>query len=145
MAAARETIMQALIARLEAIPGMPTVGRRNRNPETIVKPSQPALILVGDSEKYESDRPNVPPIRRMTVLAILYYDAGTDDNVIPDSVLNPLLDGIDAALTPDNPMVGACTLGGVVQSARIIGEVKKAPGDKTGKGLAIVPIVIDIP
>jgi hypothetical protein len=145
MAATREQIMQALLAKLQASGEFATVSRRNRNPETIAAPNTPALILVGDSESYEGDTPSLPQKRRLHVDAIIYYDVGDDENAIPDSVINPLLDGIDAALAPDKPATNSCTLGDLVQSVRIIGKMIKAPGDKTGKGLAIVPIVILIP
>lgn len=87
----------------------------------------------------------LPPKRVFNVKAAVYNDVGNDENAIPASVINPLLDGLDAALMPDDPIGNRCTLGGVVYSALIEGEIKKAPGDITGKGLAVVPIELTMP
>jgi hypothetical protein len=42
-------------------------------------------------------------------------------------------------------MTNLCRLGGLVASLTINGEVIKAPGDISGKSLAIVPIRILLP
>lgn len=142
---AREQAINALLAKLAATAEFATVGRRNRSPETIASVSTPALMLVEASEEYKRPSPSVPPIRTLRVSAIIYYDVGDNENAIPASVINPLLDGFDAALVPDDPISGRCTLGGLVYSVLIEGEMLKAPGDVTGKGLAVVPIAIVLP
>jgi hypothetical protein len=55
------------------------------------------------------------------------------------------LDRLDQALAPDNLLTGRCTLGGMVYSCIMDGDVEKAPGDVTGKSLAVVPISIVLP
>lgn len=149
MPATREAIAVALESKLAATQGVATITRRNTDPEKIAQPGAPALVLVSDGEDYTVPAPGQPPKRTMHFLAIIYTDAGSGpqaQNTIPDSILNPILDGVDAALAADNPIApGRCTLGGLVYSCRINGKVTKAPGDKTGKGLAIVPIEIVIP
>ena len=102
-------------------------------------------MLIKHHEDYTRKGPTVPPIRTMTVMAIVYIDVGSNVNAIPDSVINPIQDAIDTALLPDDSTTGRCTLGGIVFSAMIKGEVIAAPGDKTGKGLALIPIEICIP
>lgn len=145
MTVARETVMQALFVALQTSGKFKSVGRRNRDPETIGIESSPALMLVEHSESYRSPTTHQPPIRKLMVRAIVYFDVGGDDNAIPSGVINPILDAIDALFRPDNAMTGQFTLGGLVQSAIIDGAVVKAPGDKTGKGLAMVPITITLP
>jgi hypothetical protein len=145
MSVTREQIMTALLTTLTASGNFPTYGRRNRHPETIAATNTPALILVGHGETYERQSPSLPARRTLDVDAIIYTDVGQNENAIPDSILNPLLDGLDASLMPDSPGTGRCTLGGLVYSAMIDGEIVKAPGDVTGKGLAIVPIRVIIP
>jgi hypothetical protein len=145
MATTREQIMAALLTLLQNSGEFATVTRRNRNPETIAAPSTPALVLVGHSETYERKSPSLPAIRTLEARAVIYYDVGQNENAVPDSVINPLLDGVDAAFAPDDPSSGRCTLGGLVFSAMIDGDMVKAPGDVTGKGLAIIPIKIIIP
>ena len=150
IAATREQIMEALQARLQGIivngsPAFNAVTRRNVSPETIVSAGQAALALVKHHETYHRPSPAQPPRRTLTIMAIVYIDVGANANAIPDAVLNPIQDAIDAALAPDDNVRGTCTLGGLVYSAMIAGEVIAAPGDKTGKGLAIVPIDVIIP
>jgi hypothetical protein len=144
MSGTREQITQALLARLTAAAAWGASGRRNRDPNNIASPNEPALLLIKHHEHYERVGHNMPPRRTMNMMAIVYIDAGSDENGIPDAILNPIQDAIDAALAPDTPQ-GFCTLGGLVASCIIAGEVTNAPGDMTGKGLAIIPIDILIP
>ncbi len=143
MATTREQALAALFAKLKASYAFGASTRRLVSPETIAAPGLPALVLVVQHEEYQQ-RPAQPPRRTIHALAILYIDTGSDPNAIPDAVLNPIQDAIDHALLPDDP-TGRCTLGGLVYSVTIAGQVIKAPGDKSGKGLAIIPIEIVIP
>lgn len=145
MAVTREQVMAALLAKLAGSGEFATVGRRNRDPELIAAANTPALILVEHSETYVRPSPSLEPIRTLEVRAIVYSDTGQDENAIPSSIVNVLLDGVDAALAPDDMSSNRCTLGGLVYSARIEGALIKAPGDVTGKGLAVIPIKIVIP
>ncbi len=145
MPATREQAIGALVTRLAAAASFGAVTRRLVSPETIASPGAPALAVVTHHETYHSPSPNLPPRRTLTVLAILYVDAGADPNVIPDALLNPLQDAVDAALKADDAVSGRCTLGGLVYAAQARGEVIRAPGDKTGKGLAVIPIDIVLP
>jgi hypothetical protein len=141
----RETIITALFEKLAASGEFVTTGRRNRDPESIPTNQTPALLLVEHSEKYDVQSRNLPAKRIINLRAIIYTDVGDDDNAIPATIINNMLDGVDAALAPDSPQTGFCTLGGLAYSVKIDGDVIKAPGDVTGKGLAIVPIQILIP
>jgi hypothetical protein len=143
--ATREQVMEALLKLLSGSGSFKTTGRRLRNPETIPTEQTPALILIKEKELYVRASASLPPKRILHVSAVVYFDVGNDQTAIPDSVINPLLDGFDTSMVPDNWGKGTCTLGGLVESARIDGEVELAPGDKTGKGLAFVPIMIVMP
>ena len=145
MTTTREQVMEALLARLAKAGPFKTVGRRNRNPETIPARDTPALILVEHSEGYRNVSTQQPSVRKLMVRAIVYSDIGADENAIPAAVVNPILDAIDAALAPATPSSGPCTLGGLVQSVVIDGTIVKAPGDITGKSLAMVPLVVLLP
>jgi len=143
----REQIMAALLARLQAAYPFTVVGRRNVSPDTIAKPGQPALILLKQHEfiKNASDMPDMA-IRTMTVLACCYFDASGDENAVPDTIINAMTQAIDDNLRkPDNMLTRRVTLGGLCQSVKIAGQIDNAPGDQTGKGLAIIPIEIVIP
>lgn len=149
MAATREQIMVALFTTLSNAPGegvFITKSRRNRDPEGLDPTTTPALFLVEHTDKWDrTGGYNSVSKREMNVFAIVYYDAGTDQNIVPSSVLNPLLDAIEAALAPDNRQTNTFTLGGLVQACLIDGESQRASGDVTGKGLAVIPIRILIP
>ena len=144
-AATREQVMAALLTRLQGTGQFTVVTRRNAAPETIATPGQPALVLVKHHERYEKKSTTLKPVRVMIVLAIIYIDVGAVANAIPDAILNPIQDAIDTALNPDSAQYNTCTLGGLVQSTVIVGEVISAPGDKTGKGTVIIPIEITLP
>ena len=137
----REAVMTALLQRL-SIPSFVTISRRNRAPETLSPSLTPALMLVGHKESFERPSASMPPKVILHLLAILYIDVGNDENAVPDAILNGLLDEVTLALHPDSPALGRTTLGGLVQSVMIDGEITKAPGDITGKGLAVIPITV---
>ena len=141
----RETAVNALLTKLTGLGLFTIIGRRNVSPETIATPNNPALLLLTHHENYVRLDFAQPPKRTLTVMAVVYIDTGTDENAVPDTVLNTLQDAIDGALSADDRSTGRCTLGGVVFSAHIKGEVVRAPGDKTGKGLAVIPIELVLP
>ncbi len=142
--ATREQIMTALLALLQAAYPFAVVGRRNVTPDTIAKPGQPALILLKQHEFIKNG--GLSPqtaVRTMHVLACCYFDASDNENAVPDAKINEMTEAIDVALRkPDNFMTGCVTLGGKCQSVKISGQIDNAPGDQTGKGLAIIPIEI---
>jgi len=143
MTATRESVAQALLAAIApSSAGYALTGRRNINPEGM---PTPALMLLEYGE--ETHRPSIalPPVRSWHYRALIYVDAGGDETVIPAALLNPLLDAIDAALVPDDPVSGRSTLGGLVTSALVDGETVKSPGEMTGRALAIVPITVIVP
>ncbi len=140
----RESIMEALLARLAASSAFAIATRRNRGPEAMASISGPALVLTERTETYES-RPGSEPRRALEVDVLLYADVGQDENAIPSASINVLLDGLDAALASDAPGTGRCTLGGLVYSAMITGEIVRGTGDISGKPMAKVPIRILIP
>lgn len=141
-ATSREAILTKLFAVLSATGSFVTIGRRNRDPESLNATETPALFMVEHSEDYDRKTSSLPAIRRITVKAIFYRDIGADLNAIPATDINNILDALDVALLPDDPMTNRCTLGGLVQSVQIDGTIEKAPGDVTGKSLAVVPLKI---
>lgn len=145
MPATREQVLEALFAKLKAAYAFSAATRRNASPETLAPAGGSALALVVHHEDYHRPSSSVPPRRTLTALAIVYVNVGTDPNAVPDAVLNPIKDAIDAALKPDDPTTGRCTLGGLVFAAYLEGEVIQAPGDKLGQGLAVMPIKLVLP
>lgn len=144
--AGREQIANKLFALLSKSATFKTMSRRNRDPEGLDPSETPALFLVENEDKWDrSSGFNIPAIRAMNLVAIIYTDCGPDQNAIPSSFINDTLDAIEAAMVPDDQQTGAFTLGGLVQSCDIDGLSQRASGDVTGKALAVVPIRILIP
>lgn len=96
-------------------------------------------------QKTESVRrdPGLPP--RWTLTADLFvYVQAPDDATAPATVINPLLDAIEAALAPD-PVDNLQTLGGLVAHCWIAGKIETDEGVLGGQAVAIVPIEILVP
>jgi hypothetical protein len=153
MTVSRESAVGALFTRLQAatfdssIVGGSTWGqttRRLAGPETIAAPGAPGLALLVHHEKNDS-RPPSPRKLTLTALAVVYVSVGDAINTVPDQIFNAIEDAIDAALAPDSPGTGRCTLAGAVYAAYPFGEIIRAPGDKAGEGLSLIPIEIVIP
>ena len=145
MSATREQVMTALLALLQTSAEYKLISRRNRAPATITPALSPALLLLEDAETYVRKSPAQPPVRTLTAKAVIYNDVGPNPNAIPVTIVNQALDALDALLVPDDRATGRCTLGGLVYSAMLDGDVVKAPGDQTGVAMAIAPIRIVLP
>src|SRR2546423_728215 len=132
----REQVMAALFAALTpptpSMAALKTYSRRLIDPEGLDPAMSPALFLVMHQELYERQESNEPPVRSLKALAFIYNDVGADQNVVPETAVNALLDAIDAALAP-TPTSGQQTLGGLVSHVYIEGEIIRASGDVTGK------------
>jgi hypothetical protein len=148
MAGTREQIMAALLAQLSTIQAnsvpLKAFGRRLRDPENVPGTDRPALYLVEHLDQWERPSPRAPAVRKLTVWAVLYTDAPSE-NTIPSTQVNQFIEAIEAALKPDNAMLGTFTLGGLVYSCMIKGEGLRSSGDTTGKSVAGLPIEIILP
>jgi hypothetical protein len=136
----REAIYGALFARLAGAAAFATVGRRLRHWSDVGPAEQPALFMVQKRETAERP-PGLPA--KWTLLVDLYvYAHAADEPSPPASVLNPLLDALEAALGPDNAATNRQTLGGLVQHAAIAGAIETDEGVLGGQTVAIVPVEI---
>ena len=142
----REQIMEALLTVLAGTAAFVTVSRRNQNPEGLSPISTPALFLVEHQDNWDRRQGyNIPPVRSLAAVAIIYIDSGADQNAIPGSFINATLESIETAFAPDNRQTNTFTLGGLVQACFLDGPSTRGSGDVTGKGLVVVPIRILIP
>ena len=154
----REAIYDALLALFEAQCGatFKTYSRRWKSvwddPAARVA-DLPMLVQWEGEEDHQWGNRGIGVIRTWTIKLELYAkipDGATPG--VPDSttggstVLNPLIDAVEAALQPDLGEVGQ-TLGGLVTDVRIEGTVIKVLGDEdpTGQCGAIVPLKILVP
>lgn len=101
---------------------------------------KPAVYLGEFGQSYRWQSESLGTILLETLIFI-YVDDGSDPSKVPAITMNNIQDLIDAALAPDN-VDGKCTLGGLVSSCRINGEVPVAPGDLGGPGVAVLPLNI---
>ena len=141
MTAAREAIMTALFALVSAAGPFATASRRLQLWTELSAGETPAIFMAEREEQYDRKGEGLPPVVTMNVDLYIYTKPGLESGVTPSSVLNPLLDAIDAALAPSR-VTGRLTLGGIVTHCRIEGKVFKDPGDIDGEGMAIIPIKI---
>ncbi len=137
---AREQIMQALFALVSGSSSYVTASRRLRLWTDVSSGEKPAIFQYERDDMYANGK-NYLPIVEMSVDLFVYIDAGKDQSIAPITVLNPLIDAIDAALKP-SPVTNKQTLGGLVSHCYIDGKVMKDPGDIDGDGIALIPIKI---
>jgi hypothetical protein len=136
-----------------ALPPLKFVARRVRDPENVESNERPCLYLVEHLDTYEQDSIDIPSIRGMVVRALLYVDVSSVASatagqppgvgVIPMTQVNYYIEAMETALSPDGP--GGFVLGEMVRSCWIVGTGIRASGDTTGKMLAAIPIVIELP
>jgi hypothetical protein len=138
----REPIYGALFALLSSVAPFATASRRLRHWSQVEPAEQPALFLV---QKRETAKvaDGSPTAWRAEVELYLYCQA-PDDETAPASVLNPLLDAIEAALLPSGADLarGTQSLGGRASHCRIAGAIETDEGALGGQAVAIVPIEI---
>jgi hypothetical protein len=142
----REPIYAALFALLANAAGFATASRRLRHWSDVAAAEQPALFLAQKSETAEQAR-GLPTKWTCDVDAYVYCQA-PDERTAPTTILNPLLDAIEAALAPlagNDVAANAQTLGGLAYHAWINGKIETDEGALGGQSVAIVPIRITIP
>jgi len=146
----REPIAAALLALFKAAPGgFLTIGRRHVMPPDLTPTQQPALFIAFTSEDTVQKLPTMPGKTTLEASLFVYCRGpGTqeppgEEQVLTESVLNGLLDDVEAALDPGdgNPQ----TLGGLVSRCWIEGTVYKDPGVLTDQAMAIMPVRMLVP
>ena len=137
----REAIMTALFALVSGSTSFVTASRRLRLWGDVSAGEKPAIFQYEKDDEYKGADRHLPPTVTMNVDLYVYTAPGMDSGVTPISILNPLLDAIDAALAPSR-VTGRQTLGGLVSHCWIDGKIMKDPGDIDGDGVALIPIKI---
>ncbi len=137
----REQIMQALFALVSGSAPFIKASRRLKLWTDVPESEKPAIFQYERDDVYSNGKQYLP-IVEMNVELYVYTAPGMDSGVTPISILNPLLDAIDASLKPSPAAGGRQTLGGLVSHCYIDGKVMKDPGDIDGDGIAIIPIKI---
>ncbi len=148
MTVSRETIMIALFDRFKSKmkPTIKSFSRRFQMPSQLSgSAEQPHLMLCKPKETYP---PRVtiqlPPTRTFYPDVTVWLQNGQNQQSIPDTFINNLMDLFDTALEPD-PGEENLTLGGLVYSCYIEGDITLVPGDVDGSGLLHFPLKIVVP
>lgn len=139
----REAIYNGLLTYLEKAIGFQTISRSPIPSSDLANAAMPALEQLPSSEDAAQKQLNLGPIWKIKQSLMVYVavPAGpaNDPASIGDTILNNLLDAIEAALAP-NPTTGYQTLGGLVVSCQFVGVLLKDPGFQSGIGAAAIGI-----
>jgi hypothetical protein len=142
----REQVFQAVFNLVSAVPGFKVATRRYIRPSAVEAINTPILMTWEQPEKTEGAERGLRKRWWEVWLIIVYYN--NDQNVAGATLLNPLIDAVEAALAPDNPVHQTQTLGGLVQAVYIDGATVKAISDVDidhGQGGAVIPVRILVP
>lgn len=141
----REAIFQALFDLVKDLPGFVTTSRRARLVKDVPAEEQPALFMEeGPGETVQNPGQGVPPKHLLYVDIGFYARLAEDKNVAPGSILNPLIDAIEAALAPDEDEEDQ-TLGKLVEYCRVNGKILKNEGLMDGQASVVIPVEILVP
>ena len=138
----RERVYAALFDRVAGAASFVTADRRLRHWSSLTPAEQPALFMRQKNEVAQIKTLGAPSV--WTLVVDLYVYAHADDPYLaPASVLNPLIDGIEAALAPA-AATGIQDLGlpSLVQHAYIAGKIATDEGVLRDQAVAIIPVEI---
>jgi len=139
---AREPIYAALFDLAAGAAGFVTAERRLRHWSDVASAEQPALFMTQKSEVASVKTLGAPTV--WTLLIELYlYAHSSDPYLSPATVLNPLVDAVEAALAPA-ATTGLQDLGlpSMVQHAMISGKIETEEGVLGDQAIAIIPVEI---
>jgi hypothetical protein len=136
----REPIYAALFALLAGAAPFKVASRRLRHWTDLDPAEQPALFLVQKRET--AKQAEGAPAEWRAEADIYLYCQAPDDETAPSSVLNPLIDAVEAALLPQGAdlATGTQSLGGLVRHCWISGAIETDEGALGGQAVAIIPI-----
>jgi hypothetical protein len=138
----REAIYSALWELVASAAQFASANRRLRHWSDVAPAEQPALFMSEKGGQAAVKKLGAPIV--WTLYADVYvYAHSSDPYLAPATILNPLLDALEAALSP-SPTTGIQNLGRpeMVQHAYIAGKVQTDEGILGDQGIAIVPVEI---
>lgn len=138
----REMIMAALWTLASKSGSYATASRRLRHWSDVSPAEQPALFMAERGGTGQSKAHATPIVWTLRADFFIYAHA-SDPYAAPASVLNPLIDALEAALAP-SPATGLQQLGlpEMVRHAYLVGRVETDEGVLGDQAVAIVPIEI---
>jgi hypothetical protein len=138
----REPIYAALFDVLAGAADFTLVDRRLRHWSDVAPAEQPALFVAQKTELASVRTLGAPTVWTLAV-DLFVYAHSSDPYLAPATVLNPLLDAVEAALAP-SATTGVQDLGipSQVQHAYISGKIESDEGVLGDQAVAIVPVEI---
>ncbi|MGO9622367.1 MAG: hypothetical protein ACLPT6_13305 [Desulfobaccales bacterium] len=138
----REAIYSALFALVSSIPGIVTASRRLVHWTDVPAVEQPAIYQAEMREGARRVGRGYPAKWTLGVSLFLYVNVGNDKNAVPSMILNPLIDAVVAQLEASASQEEQ-TLGGLVSSCHVDGEILIAEGGALGpQAAALIPVEI---
>ena len=133
-----EQVYSALFALASGIPGITTSSRRLKNAQDVAPADSPAIYQVQGPQKaiYTENAPGI--IWDITATWIVVV-VDNDPTAAITPTLNPILDAITSALAPSRAQPRN-TLGGLVETCAIEGNVEIFEGVIGDRAVAVVPI-----
>jgi len=138
----RELIYSALWELGSSAARFASANRRLRHWADVAPGEQPALFMSEKGGQAAVKKLGAPIV--WTLYADFYlYAHSSDPYLAPATILNPLLDALEAALAP-SPTSGIQNLGlpAMVQHAYITGKIQTDEGVLGDQAIAIVPVEI---
>jgi len=138
----REPIYAALFGLIESAADFAVVDRRLRHWSDVAPAEQPALFMAQKTELASVKTLGAPTVWTLAV-DLYVYAHSSDPYLAPATVLNPLIDAVEAALAP-SATTGVQDLGlpAMVQHAYINGKIETDEGVLGDQAVAIVPVEI---
>jgi len=137
----REAIYTALFAKLQGAYAWTTSDRILAHWSDLPPVQQPAMFQTQIGEQAQTvTRQKTKWL--LSVKVYVYAHAQTQNGVPPATIINTLLDAITNAMKPDNAVVEVQNLGGLVEYARIEGNIETDEGFLGEQAVAIIPISI---
>lgn len=137
----REAIAIALFNLAKTAPGLKTTSRRLKHWSDVPAEEQPALFQAQGKELVDTSLQKMGgPNSHKLQFDLYFYVKSKDPAIPPSSLLNPLLDAFEAAITP-TPGTNQ-TLGGLAQHAFISGSIETDEGTLGDQAMAIVPVEV---
>ena len=137
----REAIYSALFALVSQAAGFTTTSRRLEHWGEVPMEEQPALYMVQKPEAV-TQRKGLPAQHSLMVDIFVYAKTGEEETVAPATILNPLVDAIDAVLAPD-PGAGYFSLvvgGQTISHCWIDGQIENDEGVLGAQAVAIIQV-----
>jgi hypothetical protein len=138
----REPIYAALFGLIETAADFAVVDRRLRHWSDVSPAEQPALFMAQKTELASVKTLGAPTVWTLAI-DLYVYAHSSDPYLAPATVLNPLVDAVEAALAP-SATTGLQDLGlpASVQHAYISGKIETDEGVLGDQAVAIVPVEI---